>query len=196
MNQNTPSKRCYFCKKIFFKKVNLSKTKWDLSRYCSLQCRYKGQHEIVPWNKGIKIDKSMFPNYGHLKKHTKETIEKLKIINKENAKKHPKSFYQWTQKLAIQSGLKNNSYKKRSIRSGKQIYAWLGENASYSSKHKWIQKHWQKTGICENCKKEVAPFGRRKYGTEWHNLNKKYNRDKREDWMELCPKCHHIFDKK
>lgn len=73
-------------------------------------------------------------------------------------------------------------------------YAWLGDNATYNAKHRWIQKHWAKTGICANCGKKPRPFGNRRYGTEWANLDGNYDRDDQETWKELCVPCHRRYD--
>jgi len=66
---------------------------------------------------------------------------------------------------------------------------WLGESAGYNAKHRWIQNHWKKTRRCEECGGHPTPHGRRKWGTEWHNPNEQYRRE-RSEWMELCPSCH------
>lgn len=73
---------------------------------------------------------------------------------------------------------------------------WLGDDASYNAKHRWIQKHWVKTGICTYCGKKPRPFGNRRYGTEWANLDGKYNRDDKTTWAELCKSCHVKLDAK
>ncbi len=79
-------------------------------------------------------------------------------------------------------------------RTKEQNYAWLGEDATYNAKHRWIQKHWQKTGKCENCDKIPQPFGNRKHGTEWANMSGNYARDNRNEWKELCVPCHRKLD--
>ena len=75
-----------------------------------------------------------------------------------------------------------------------QNYSWLGDKATYNAKHRWIQKHWQKTGKCEECGKEPKPYGRRKWGTEWSNQDGLYNREDRSTWRELCKPCHRAYD--
>lgn len=77
-----------------------------------------------------------------------------------------------------------------------QNYAWLGDKATYNAKHRWIQKHWDKTGVCEKCGTKPKPFGNRGYGTEWANLTGKYLREDRSDWKELCVPCHRELDRK
>lgn len=75
-----------------------------------------------------------------------------------------------------------------------KVGSWKGDQATYNSKHRWIQENWNKTGTCEWCKKVTTPFGNRRFGTEWANLDGNYNRDDRNTWAELCVKCHHDYD--
>ncbi len=35
-----------------------------------------------PWNKGTKIDRTKYPNFGHFQKHTEETKEKMRKSHK------------------------------------------------------------------------------------------------------------------
>jgi len=73
---------------------------------------------------------------------------------------------------------------------------WLDNEATYNAKHRWIQQRWPKTGKCEDCGKRPRPFGRRKYGTEWANLDGQYDRNNRTTWRELCVACHRLLDNK
>ena len=132
---------------------------------------------------------------GHFQKHTPEALEKITKANKENAKKHSKEFFRENQKKAIKVGLSRGSYKNNSAPSGDKNPSWLGEEASYNAKHRWIQKNWKKTGTCQKCGKVTKPFGRRKWGTEWHSIDRKYDREDRSLWLEVCIKCHRKLDK-
>ena len=78
---------------------------------------------------------------------------------------------------------------------GEQDPNWKGEEATYNAKHRWIHKHWVKTEHCEMCKQytPAPPNTRLKFGTQWANISGEYKRI-REDWMELCPKCHRNYD--
>jgi len=151
------------------------------------------------WNKGIKIDRTKYPNYGHFKKHTLEAKQKMAEVlqkwrnntsledqNVSRTKGHAK---------AIANGLARGSFKGTLGKLKELSNVWKGNNASYSSKHKWIQKYWQKTGVCEKCGNSPKPYGNRKWGTEWHSLDGEYNREDRKAWLELCKSCHKIFDK-
>lgn len=57
-------KLCQLCGKVFEKKTNCSKKKWELSKFCSRLCQTKGRVYLnprysfpkgnKPWNKGMK----------------------------------------------------------------------------------------------------------------------------------------------
>lgn len=149
----------------------------------------------VPWNKGIKIDREKYPNFGHLQKHTEEALEKIVEANKRNARKRPKEFYREIQKKAIVVGKAKGSFKGTLGKTKELSSVWLGDKASYSSKHKWIQKYWKKTGICQSCGVTPKVPSNRKWGTEWHCLDSFYNREDKSKWLELCKKCHVKYDK-
>jgi hypothetical protein len=59
--------------------------------------------------------------------------------------------------------------------------SWKGNKVGYSGVHTWIKRNWERKGICELC-------GSNRY-VDWHNKDKKYTRN-RNDWEELCRKCH------
>lgn len=65
-------------------------------------------------------------------------------------------------------------------------FMWKGDNASYRSQHIWLERHYQKTGICQNC----GGSGK----TDWANKSGNYNRLDRSDWIELCRTCHKNYD--
>lgn len=188
------TKRCKICKKIFTKSKYCGWPEWKRRKYCSTGCADRAKIGKPSWNKGIKIDRNKFPNFGHLQKHTPEALEKITEANKINAGKRTKEFYRENQKLAIRAGKERGSYKGTLGRKKNLSSVWKGDKANYNSKHRWIQKNWEKTGICENCGKQIKPFGKRKFGTEWHNLDGKYNREDRNTWLELCKKCHKRYD--
>ncbi len=71
---------------------------------------------------------------------------------------------------------------------GEQSRRWKGNNAGYVAKHLWIIKHFGKADHCEMNRNHQA----KRY--EWANIDGKYSR-KREDYIQLCPSCHRVFDK-
>ena len=56
----------------------------------------------------------------------------------------------------------------------------------YNMLHKYHLYHWVKTGICEHCQ-----LAKR---THWANKTGKYLKHRKDDWLELCPKCHSDYD--
>lgn len=71
---------------------------------------------------------------------------------------------------------------------------WLETEASYDALHDWLRKTFPKTGICENCNRDVGAVGQAgtHYAFRFHGL-KPYSRV-RTDYQELCPACHKKFD--
>lgn len=57
--------------------------------------------------------------------------------------------------------------------------------AQYEKVHKWMRDTYTKIGKCSSCEKVCK--------THWSNITGKYLRT-REDWQELCPKCHKFYD--
>lgn len=69
---------------------------------------------------------------------------------------------------------------------------WRGDDAVDESLHDWLREHHPKTGTCEKC--GTCPDGR---GTEYAFRHHPYPYTrKREDYMELCRRCHARFDRK
>lgn len=67
---------------------------------------------------------------------------------------------------------------------------WKGDNVGYTALHDWLRKNYGKASKCEHCKTLNA----KRY--EWALIKgKKYQR-KRENFIELCPKCHAKYDNK
>jgi hypothetical protein len=97
--------------------------------------------------------------------------------------------------VAWNKGLKGfkhkGSFKKgfdpnRIAKKGSERYNWKGEDAGYSSKHKWIVREYGRATKCEHCGKTGGLI-------DWANVSKQYQRS-REDYKQLCRKCHIAFD--
>lgn len=65
--------------------------------------------------------------------------------------------------------------------------AWKGEQAKQSAKHNWLQRHYPKTGICEDCGQQ-----RLTHYSFLHHPGA-YTR-RREDYAERCVPCHRMAD--
>lgn len=81
--------------------------------------------------------------------------------------------------------------KKMSLaRSDEKHPFWKGENTSYRSLHRWVQKKLGKAKQCEFCgKKKTTPKS-----IHWANRSGLYLRNLL-DWLELCVPCHSAYDK-
>jgi hypothetical protein len=58
--------------------------------------------------------------------------------------------------------------------------------SKYDNVHLWMNNTYTKTGICEQCGMSAT--------TQWSNKSGEY-RQERDDWQELCVKCHRQYDK-
>lgn len=87
--------------------------------------------------------------------------------------------------VKLRLGKKHSKETLKKI-SGKNNHRWSGDNPSYSAIHKWVSKSYPKSGVCEKCKLEKK--------TDWANKTGQYKREERDDWIELCRKCHIAFD--
>jgi len=70
---------------------------------------------------------------------------------------------------------------------GMESRRWKGDGASYVAKHMWLVKHYGEADHCDFCHKEDAS----RY--EWANKYHSESRN-REDYIQLCPSCHRLFD--
>lgn len=70
---------------------------------------------------------------------------------------------------------------------------WKGDDASYSSKHKWVVKFYGNPVKCEDCGVLGKKNAGNKWTIQWANISKKYFR-KLEDYKGLCTHCHKNFD--
>lgn len=194
------TRKCLYCNCTFIKKQNTSLKNWNSkSKFCSKECSDLYKIGKSTWNKGIKIDRNKYPNYGHFKKHSEavKTIMKQALDNwkKTVGEDIVKETLRKGQRNAIKKAMENGSLKGTLGKKKELSATWLGDKATYNSKHRWIQKNWQKTGICQKCGKITQPFGKRKWGTEWHNIDNNYDREDKNSWIEVCPMCHHILNR-
>lgn len=169
---------CLFCKKEMTRKQSMLKRK-----FCSRLCQSKNNIGKPAWNKGLKIELSP-------EEKAKKAITLKKVLASFSEEKKAEM-----KRKAMISRAKNGIWKHARLGNiGEKDPCWKGEETSVNGKHRWIQLHWEKTGICEECGERPISKGRNKYATHWSNNDHLYKRD-REDWQELCPKCHYKKDK-
>lgn len=78
---------------------------------------------------------------------------------------------------------------------GEKHYEWRGDEASYSSKHKWMRKVLGKPGECSYCGKENIPGKDGRSTIQWANIDHQYTREP-ADYIPLCYSCHALYDQK
>ena len=86
---------------------------------------------------------------------------------------------------------KNKTMRRNLKNTGVLSGRWKGENAQYSSIHKWVVKWKGVPNTCEMCG-ESGFFGRK---ANWANIDHKYRRVL-DDYIRLCRYCHAEYDKK
>lgn len=168
------TKLCHHCSRRFEKRVTCSVKDWQTTKYCSRKCCDDAKRGLKMSGERLAIQRA----------------SQLKMIKSETSQKRAERM-----KNIIEARTKNGVWKHGRLGKKAELDpCWLGENASYNAKHRWIQINWEKTGVCERCGKTTKPFGKRHFGTEWSNNSGEYRRT-REDWEELCIPCHRRKDR-
>lgn len=70
---------------------------------------------------------------------------------------------------------------------GKLNNKWKGDNVGYATMHGWLRRNYAKDNRCKNCGREGK--------TDWANISWEYRRSK-DDFVELCRRCHSRYDHK
>jgi hypothetical protein len=183
----------------------MSQVTWDnKKKYCSKDCYFIAKKGSKPWNTGIKgihlspeteFKKGIIPwvkgRKGYLSEKAKQSIRE-KLV----ARLAKETKWQKENRIARQIETRKRNNKPRpKMPIGDKAKLWKGDKAGYMAKHKWIQNHWVKTDVCEICNQLCLPRPgtRLKHKTQWSNRTGKYLRE-RNDWQELCPKCHRQYD--
>ena len=104
-------------------------------------------------------------------------IPKTREHNEKNRKAH--LGVKNSQISVAQTGVKNHQWK---------------DDVGYHSLHAWVKRWKGKPNLCDMCK-IIGKFNGRKWSIHWANKSGEYKRDL-EDWVGLCAKCHHQYDKK
>lgn len=175
-------KLCAVCGTKFFKKKNCSKNNWRKAKYCSRECcviATSFKKGSIPANKGKKMDLSV------------EMRKRMSENAKRNIGKETKAERKKRMANVLASRIANGRWLPPMLGKKKESSPnWKGENATYNAVHRWVQKHYIKKGICEDCGFKPISKAKNRTATHWHNESKKYLRN-RIDWEELCPSCHY-----
>lgn len=74
---------------------------------------------------------------------------------------------------------------KKGENQDKKNINWRGNNVGYYALHTWVIRKLGKASICHKCGSDKK--------VQWANKSWEYKRDI-NDWIELCFKCHRIYD--
>lgn len=69
---------------------------------------------------------------------------------------------------------------------GERPHNFKCEGVGYDALHDWVRRHKGKPKKCERCPSTKH--------LQWANVSWEYKRDL-ADWMSLCSKCHHAYDR-
>ncbi len=189
---------CKNCNLIVERNPRFSNKQWEKTLYCSNKCAaaVNGKRRI-----GSKASNETRKKMSEaLKKvvHTKEWNKKVslankgKIISEETRRKMSLAGLgrpSWNK--GLKTGLSFWRGKKRPDISerlkGESSYAWKGDDAGYSSIHKWIHRWKGRADHCDGCGIKGKRY-------EWSNVDHKYRRVL-DDYIPMCASCHRNYDK-
>lgn len=79
-----------------------------------------------------------------------------------------------------------NCSNKTTAKKGSENQNWVGDKVGYYGIHDWLYLHFGKANKCERCGSDKR--------VQWAKLkDKKYER-KRENFWQLCSRCHVVYD--
>lgn len=195
-------KICRNCNEIFVKNLRFSKKQWDAALYCSRKCSANVNGKKLIGKKHTEEHRRHSSEALKKVVHTKEWNKKIglanrgKVISEETRRKMSLSMKgrpAWNKGVKVdkQKYPKMGHYRKHSEDTKKKMsensYAWKGDEAGYSSIHKWIRR-WK--GSAEHC--DVCGIKGKRY--EWSNVDHKYRRVL-DDYIPMCASCHRNYDK-
>lgn len=199
-------KACITCEKIFKKKINCSKKKFEERKYCSFNCYWealKNKEIYAEWRNKLSQAHKGKAGYWTGKKRppfseqwknkmSKPAWNKGKKMPEITGRNHP----QWREDrpTCIDCGKENSQYYAKRCKTCFQKYnrgenhgMWKGDQVGFGSLHQWVSRKLGRPKYCEHCKRSDL----KKY--EWANKSREYKRDI-YDWIRLCKKCHNKYD--
>lgn len=116
-----------------------------------------------------------------MRKGAKHTEEVRKTISD---KLKGRKLSEETRKRMSQSRVGKMNFPKPK---GEKSALWKSDNITYGRMHDWVRESWGSANRCEHCETKTAKI------YDWANISQEYHRE-RNDWKQLCRKCHDIFD--
>ena len=164
MQKKVKEKLCSNCKKTFFVKS----CHFERRKYCSRTCQYSS----------IDFRKRMSEQNHERGAKSEETKRRISETLKRKGIMPPR---RW-------GSIPWNKGKRHLQVTGNKNPFWKGENASYHTKHAWVNKWLGKAKECSLCK---GVENNKMY--HWANISGEYKRDLC-DYSALCVPCHKKYD--
>lgn len=175
-------------------------------RYCSIACAAKHRASTPEWRAQraslVLSDEARAKMSASQKRRMSDPVQRERFVGANRGRKLSDEH-----RAKISAAFKGRTFTpghleklrvagvEREQPIGERAYRWRGDAAVSNSIHAWITKHYPKTGICEDCRRNVGPKTQAgtHYAFRFHGV-KGYTRD-RADYRELCPPCHMAFDR-
>lgn len=105
------------------------------------------------WNKGIKLDRTKYPNMGHLTPHSKESRDKISVAKGSPKERERARSYMLGRKMSVEAIEKMRLSKIGKC--GENAYAWKGglparkrqDVRNDSAYHGWRMGVWKRDGF-------------------------------------------------
>lgn len=154
------------------------------SNFCSPACRCANQPK-----KGLAgtIEKCVCGNTFYVEPGLKKSGKgRFCSIVCKRANMTRRSGLKYNLKVVNRSWFKPGDEPLHKFPKGTRPHNFKDEGFGYATLHDWVKQHKGKALKCEQC-------GSARHVT-WANKSWEYKRDL-DDWMELCSKCHHAYDR-
>lgn len=158
-------------------------------KYCKELCANKARKGKMPGNY-----QGLFFNCQVCNK--RKSVNKYKLEHGEGVFCSQKCHYSSAKGISLSPA----TQFKKGENVAEKNFSWKGTKANYTAKHMWIRRWWGKANHCEN-KNCFYPKPKDKWGRtlkapkrfDWANISGTYKRE-RNDWKQLCPSCHKLYD--
>lgn len=123
---------------------------------------------------------------------TKETRKKVRdiLIKRNKSPEHIAKVKKSNTGVKFTEERKLNQRLNHADTNGEKNPNWRGDKVGVIGVHIWLRKFYIKNRICEHCGLNKEGL----CGTDWALIKGKNYERKRENFIELCRKCHRIYD--
>jgi hypothetical protein len=187
--------KCKLCGKEF----DVYKCRIKKAKYCSKKCKDEDLKKCIPHNKGKN---NIFVKCSKCSRKFKTYLSKIKLgggkycsikCRCESIRGNGNPKYWLGKKRNPELMEKLHSLTRGKYREDNSP-VWKGDEVGYSGLHMWVRgKLGAHPKFCEFCGIMGKQNGR-SWSIQWANKSGLYKRNI-SDWLHLCIKCHHSYDK-